>query len=70
MFKKVEGYGAPAAAATIVVAVVLANLLMTKPVSTLFRPVFEPRLTWLFRELPKPAPAPVQQPTADSPTPR
>ena len=31
------------------VAVVVANLLMTKPIATVFRPVFEPKLAWLFR---------------------
>lgn len=49
VFDRIDRYGAPAAALTMVVAVVVANLLMTKLVSTVFRPVFEPRLTWLFR---------------------
>lgn len=49
VFDRIDRYGAPAAALTMVVAVVVANLLMTKLVSTVFRPIFEPRLTWLFR---------------------
>ena len=39
------------------IAVVVANLLMTKPVATVFRPIFEPRLAWLFRPVENPAPA-------------
>ncbi len=50
VFDWLDQYGAPAVVATMVVAVVVANLLMTKIVSTLFRPVFEPRLRWLFRD--------------------
>jgi hypothetical protein len=34
----------------------VANLLMTKPVATVFRPVFEPKLAWLFRDSPPPKP--------------
>ncbi|HWV25622.1 MAG TPA: acyltransferase family protein [Aeromicrobium sp.] len=33
----------------LILAVILANLLMTKPVKTVFRPLFEPKLSWLFR---------------------
>jgi hypothetical protein len=28
---------------------------MTKPVATVFRPLFEPKLTWLFREAEPPS---------------
>ena len=49
VFESLEEYGAPAAVLTIVVATVVSNLLMTKIVQTVFKPVFEPKLTWLFR---------------------
>ncbi|MGJ9413168.1 acyltransferase family protein [Aeromicrobium sp. CF4.19] len=49
VFDRLQPYGAEAALVTIIVAVVVANLLMTKPFSVVFRPIFEPRLTWLFR---------------------
>lgn len=49
VFDRIEPYGATAVVATMVVAVVVSNLLMTKLVATCFRPLFEPRLTWLFR---------------------
>lgn len=41
--------------AIIAVAAIVANLLMLKPVSVLFRPLFEPRQTWMFRADSKPA---------------
>lgn len=50
LWEKLEPYGAVAVLGCIVSAIVLANLLMTKPVATLFRPVFEPKLTWMFRD--------------------
>ncbi len=55
LWEKLEPYGAVAVAGCVVSAIVLANLLMTKPVATLFRPVFEPELNWLFRN-PKSSP--------------
>ena len=54
VFDRLSEYGAGAAVLVIIGAVVLANLLMTAVVAKVFRPVFEPRLTWLFRDLPKP----------------
>ncbi|MBC7630137.1 acyltransferase family protein [Aeromicrobium sp.] len=50
LWNRLEPYGAKAVLGCIIVAIMLANLLMTKPVATIFRPLFEPRLTWLFRE--------------------
>ena len=50
VFDKIDQYGANAVIACIVAAFILANLLMTKPVSQLFKPIFEPKLTGLFRE--------------------
>ncbi len=50
VFDKIDKYGVNAVIACIIAAAVLANLLMTKPVSQLFRPIFEPKLTGLFRE--------------------
>ncbi|TXL58037.1 acyltransferase family protein [Aeromicrobium terrae] len=65
VFEDLTEYGAGAAVLVILGAVVLANLLMTPIVAKVFRPVFEPRLTWLFREIPKPdKPAEKKQATA------
>ncbi|MRK00569.1 MULTISPECIES: acyltransferase family protein [Aeromicrobium] len=50
-----EEYGATAVAVFALAAIVVANLLMTKPVATVFRPLFEPKLTWLFREAEPPS---------------
>lgn len=49
VFSALEPYGAAAVLVTIVGGVALANLLMTQLVARVFRPVFEPRLDWLFR---------------------
>ncbi|MDX6276000.1 MAG: hypothetical protein QOJ72_128, partial [Nocardioidaceae bacterium] len=38
-----------------VAAIILANLLMTKVVSQVFHPLFEPKLTWLFRDAEPPS---------------
>ncbi len=51
--------GAPAVLGFTIAAVILANILMTKPFATIFRPLFEPKLNWLFRD-PEPAPKPVK----------
>ncbi|WP_146825789.1 acyltransferase family protein [Aeromicrobium flavum] len=50
LWEQIEPYGARAVLGCIVVALIVANLLMTQPVATVFRPVFEPRLTWMFRD--------------------
>ncbi len=50
LFNDIDQYGVNAVIGCIIGAFVLANLLMTKPVSQLFRPIFEPKLKWLFRE--------------------
>jgi fucose 4-O-acetylase-like acetyltransferase len=55
LWQRLEQYGAVSVIGCMVVAVVVANLLMTKPVATIFRPLFEPRLTWLFREAEPPS---------------
>jgi fucose 4-O-acetylase-like acetyltransferase len=52
LFGRIEQYGVVAVIGCIVVSTVLANLLMTAFVAKVFRPVFEPKLTWLFREMP------------------
>ena len=49
VFDRLDPYGAPAVVLTMVVATIVANLLMTQVVARVFRPIFEPRLTWLFR---------------------
>jgi fucose 4-O-acetylase-like acetyltransferase len=53
LFNRVERFGALAVVGTIVGAVIVANLLMTAIVARLFRPFFEPKLTWLFRDIPQ-----------------
>lgn len=50
LWSRLESHGAPAVLGCIVAAIIVANVLMTKPVATIFRPVFEPRLTWMFRD--------------------
>jgi fucose 4-O-acetylase-like acetyltransferase len=55
LWDRLEKYGAISVVGCIVAAVVVANILMTKPVATVFRPLFEPRLTWLFREAEPPS---------------
>jgi fucose 4-O-acetylase-like acetyltransferase len=54
VFNRVEHFGVFAVIGTIVGAVIVANLLMTAIVAKVFRPLFEPKLTWLFREIPEP----------------
>ena len=49
LWEKLEPYGAVAVIGCVLSAILLANLLMTKPVATAFKPVFEPELNWLFR---------------------
>lgn len=58
LFDRIDQYGVVAVLATMIGAVILANLLMTSIFAKVFRPFFEPRLTWLFREMPKPAKVP------------
>lgn len=55
LWSHMEKYGAPAAIGFIIAAIILANLLMTNVVARLFRPLFEPRLAWLFREAEAPS---------------
>jgi fucose 4-O-acetylase-like acetyltransferase len=52
LFERIEKFGVVAVIGCIVGSVVLANLLMTAIVSKVFKPLFEPKLTWLFREIP------------------
>lgn len=59
LWEKFKDNGAPAVLGFIVAAVILANILMTKPFATIFRPLFEPRLTWMFRTA-EPSPKPVK----------
>lgn len=49
VFENTEQYGVKAVIGAVLIAVVLANLLMTKPVKKVFRPIFEPKLKLLFR---------------------
>jgi fucose 4-O-acetylase-like acetyltransferase len=55
LWSHMQKYGAPAAIGFIIAAVILANLLMTNIVSRVFRPLFEPKLTWLFRQAEPPS---------------
>ncbi|MBM9465571.1 acyltransferase family protein [Aeromicrobium sp. YIM 150415] len=50
LWAAIEPYGAVAVLGCVAVGAVLAIVLMTKPVGTLFRPIFEPKLTWMFRD--------------------
>lgn len=50
VFDRMLPWGGWAILATLAGAVVLAILLMTKPVAVVFRPLFEPHLRWLFRK--------------------
>lgn len=49
VFENTDQYGVKAVIGAILIAVVLANLLMTEPVKKVFRPIFEPKLRLLFR---------------------
>jgi hypothetical protein len=48
LFERLVDEGLPAVIACIFGAVIVANLLMTPVVRWIFRPIFEPKLTWLF----------------------
>ncbi len=48
IWPELKPYGNLAVLGCVAAAIGLANLLMTKPVATVFRPVFEPELNWLF----------------------
>lgn len=48
VFQQIDRYGDAAVLGTVAVAVLLAHWLMSAPIATIFRPVFEPRLNWLF----------------------
>lgn len=61
LWDHLEPYGAWAVAGCMIVAAVLATALMTRPVQVAFRPLFEPRLDWLFRPAP-PTDTPQAQP--------
>lgn len=67
LFDRIQKFGALAAIACIIGATVLANLLMTAVVAKVFRPVFEPKLTWLFREMPQPDHSPQPQTARSEP---
>jgi fucose 4-O-acetylase-like acetyltransferase len=49
VFDRILPWGEWGILATLAGATVLAVLLMTKPVAVVFRPLFEPRLKWLFK---------------------
>lgn len=49
VFTGLDQYGVPAVIGTMIGAVILGNILMLKIFATIFRPLFEPRLTWMFR---------------------
>ncbi len=58
VFDRLQPYGAEGALVIIVAASAIASLLMTRAVAVVFRPIFEPRLTWLFRRDEQDEPAP------------
>lgn len=55
LWQRLEQYGVWSVVGCIVAAIIVANLLMTRLVATVFRPLFEPRLAWLFREAEPPS---------------
>lgn len=67
-FNRIERFGIVAVIGCIIGAVVVANLLMTAFVARIFRPLFEPRLTWLFREMPKAKEQPASHEHTPAPT--
>ncbi len=50
VFEALEGFGAISAVGAILAAIVLANVLMLPIVKRIFSPVFEPEMTWFFRD--------------------
>lgn len=64
-FTWIEDGGLPALFALILGACVVATLLMTKPVSWVFRPLFEPRHNWMFRDVSATARAEKPDPAAE-----
>ncbi len=58
VFADTEQYGVKAVIGAVLIAVVVANLLMTAPIKKIFQPVFEPKLRWAFRPIEKAAPEP------------
>ena len=54
LFENIEQFGVVAVIGCIVGSTILANLLMMAFIAKAFRPIFEPKLTWLFREIPQP----------------
>ena len=61
VFDRIDRFGVWAVIGCSIIAVVVANLLMTKPISTVFRPVFEPKLNWLFRPVENASPTTATQ---------
>lgn len=50
LFERIIDGGLVAVLGCIVGAIIVANVLMSPPVRMIFRPIFEPKLTWLFRD--------------------
>jgi len=63
VFDRIEKFGVVAVIGCIIGSIVLANLLMTAIIAKVFRPLFEPKLTWLFREMPSQEHVKVNAPT-------
>lgn len=53
LWERIEPYGAPAVLACIIAGLIVANILMTPLVGKAFKPLFEPKLNWLFRKAPE-----------------
>jgi fucose 4-O-acetylase-like acetyltransferase len=64
VFDRIDRLGFGAVVLCTALALIGGNLLMLGPVATLFRPLFEPQLTWLFRSAPQPAPPAAADPSA------
>ncbi len=65
LFGNIEQFGVVAVIGCIVGSTILANLLMMGFVAKVFRPIFEPKLTWLFREMPQPDAAKTSEKTSE-----
>lgn len=64
---EIASLGGIAVIGCVVLALLLGNLLMTKPFEVVFRPLFQPRLNWIFRQA---AEAPIEAPTKPAGSPQ
>lgn len=53
LWARLETYGEYGVLMTVAGSILLASWLMTWPIAAIFRPLFEPKLNWLFRDKPR-----------------